>query len=144
MVTLQDRVELVRSESERLQSYLQTLPKDAWDRPSACDPWTVADVVGHLVWWLIFMAMESLVASMVIRRHQKVLLFLGHWMARPSTILFPSGPLLSGASWGTSFWPRLNNGFTGLTTCWQALGRRTGSNPVTTSTVFGRPRSLSL
>ncbi len=49
MVTLQDRVELVRSETERLQGYLQTLAPDAWGRPSACDGWTVADVVAHVV-----------------------------------------------------------------------------------------------
>ena len=48
MVTVQDRVELVQSEAERLQTYLQTLPHDAWIRPSACDLWTVADVVAHL------------------------------------------------------------------------------------------------
>ena len=48
MVTLQDRVELVGSEAERLQVYLQTLPPDAWSRPSACGLWTVADVVAHL------------------------------------------------------------------------------------------------
>jgi len=54
MVTLQDRVELVRSESERLQSYLQTLSPDDWSQPSACDLWTVGDVVGHLVWMADF------------------------------------------------------------------------------------------
>ena len=49
MVTLQDRVGLVRSETERLQGYLQTLAPDAWSRPSACDGWTVADVVAHVI-----------------------------------------------------------------------------------------------
>lgn len=49
MVAVRQSVELVRSETQRLQGYLQTLAPDAWSRPSACDGWTVADVVAHLV-----------------------------------------------------------------------------------------------
>ena len=50
MVTLQDRVKLVKSESDRLKEYLTGLPSDAWSRASACDAWQVRDVVGHLTW----------------------------------------------------------------------------------------------
>src|SRR5262249_12791087 len=44
-------VQLVRSEAERLERYLATLPPEAWTRPSACERWEVRDVVGHLVFW---------------------------------------------------------------------------------------------
>ena len=44
-------VQLVRSESERLEQYLASLPPEAWSRPSACDGWEVRDVVAHLVFW---------------------------------------------------------------------------------------------
>lgn len=50
MVPVQDRVKLIHSESEWLKEYLNSLPPDAWGRPSACDRWTVADVVAHLTW----------------------------------------------------------------------------------------------
>ncbi len=50
MVSVQDRITLVRSEADQLQQYLSDLPNTAWERPSACDLWTVADVVGHLTW----------------------------------------------------------------------------------------------
>ena len=36
--------------SGRLKEYLSSLPPEAWSKPSACDRWTVADVVAHLVW----------------------------------------------------------------------------------------------
>ena len=41
---------MVSSEAGQLQEYLGHLPKTAWQRPSACDRWTVADVVAHLAW----------------------------------------------------------------------------------------------
>jgi len=41
-------VQVLRGEVERLTQYLQTLPPDAWRRPSACALWEVRDVVGHL------------------------------------------------------------------------------------------------
>ena len=50
MVTIQDRLNLVKSESERLKEYLASLPTEAWSRASACDAWQVRDVVGHLTW----------------------------------------------------------------------------------------------
>ncbi len=42
--------QLIIAASERLGRYLQALPRDAWDHLSACQGWTVRDVVGHLVW----------------------------------------------------------------------------------------------
>ena len=50
MVTMLDRVNLVKSESDRLKEYLTGLPSAAWSQASACDLWQVRDVVGHLTW----------------------------------------------------------------------------------------------
>jgi len=50
MVTPQDRVNLVKSESERLKEYLTGLPSEVWSQASACDLWQVRDVVAHLTW----------------------------------------------------------------------------------------------
>ncbi|MBC8279461.1 MAG: maleylpyruvate isomerase N-terminal domain-containing protein [Chloroflexi bacterium] len=49
MQTFEERAKLYKSESERFQEYLKNLPDEAWSRQSACDEWTVADVVAHLV-----------------------------------------------------------------------------------------------
>ena len=49
MTTPGDRVKLIASESGRIKQYLNTLPADAWSRPSACDAWEVRDVVAHLI-----------------------------------------------------------------------------------------------
>ena len=49
MVSPEYCVKLVQSESEQLKQYLDTLPPDAWSRPSACDRWEVRDVVAHLI-----------------------------------------------------------------------------------------------
>lgn len=46
---IEERVQQVRLESERLTAYLQNLPKEAWQQQSACERWTVADVVAHLI-----------------------------------------------------------------------------------------------
>ena len=48
MNSIQDQVNQVRLESERLSQYLQNLPKEAWGQQSACDGWTIADVTAHL------------------------------------------------------------------------------------------------
>ena len=48
MDAIEDRVEQVRLESERLIQYLENLPQEAWGKQSACDGWTVADVAAHL------------------------------------------------------------------------------------------------
>ncbi|MFQ6029880.1 MAG: maleylpyruvate isomerase N-terminal domain-containing protein [Dehalococcoidia bacterium] len=50
MISAEEGVRLIKSESERLSSHFETLPPDAWERPSSCEGWTVADVVAHLVW----------------------------------------------------------------------------------------------
>ena len=48
MVTAGQRVIVLQAEAETFTRYLRSLPADAWDRPSACAGWTVADVVAHL------------------------------------------------------------------------------------------------
>ncbi len=50
MVTANDRVKLIHEQSERLKEYLDALSPEALSHPSACEEWTVADVVGHLAW----------------------------------------------------------------------------------------------
>jgi len=45
------RVELIRSESQRLEEYLNTLPPEALDQPSPCEKWNVGEVIAHLVWF---------------------------------------------------------------------------------------------
>jgi uncharacterized protein (TIGR03083 family) len=47
--SFEERAKLYKSESERFQDYLKNLPPEAWSMQSACDEWTVADVVAHLV-----------------------------------------------------------------------------------------------
>jgi uncharacterized protein (TIGR03083 family) len=46
----QERVKIAVAESARLKAYLCSLPSEAWSQPSACDRWTVQDVVAHLAW----------------------------------------------------------------------------------------------
>jgi Mycothiol maleylpyruvate isomerase N-terminal domain len=29
---------------------LAAVPVESWDAPSACDPWTLRDVAGHVIW----------------------------------------------------------------------------------------------
>ncbi len=48
MATPQQRVNVLQAEAETFKTYLSSLPAEAWDRPSACAGWTVADVVAHL------------------------------------------------------------------------------------------------
>lgn len=48
MDAIKDQVLLIRLESEQLSGYLGTLPEEAWRKESACDRWTVADVVAHI------------------------------------------------------------------------------------------------
>jgi uncharacterized protein (TIGR03083 family) len=49
-VKLQDTVNLIRSESDRIKHYINGLPPDALDRASPCELWDVGDVIGHLIW----------------------------------------------------------------------------------------------
>ena len=44
------QVELIRSESQRLKVYFNTLPPDALKQPSPCEMWNVGEVIAHLVW----------------------------------------------------------------------------------------------
>lgn len=48
MVTPRHRAIVLKAEAEAFKSYLTELPAEAWTQPSACEGWTVADVVAHL------------------------------------------------------------------------------------------------
>ena len=50
MSSQEELVKLMEQETSGLVDYLKTLRADAWNTQSACDLWTVADVVGHLVY----------------------------------------------------------------------------------------------
>ena len=49
MTTAQERAALVSSESARLLGYFRGLSASDWETQSACDAWTNADVVAHLI-----------------------------------------------------------------------------------------------
>ena len=49
MTTSEELSELVRSESARLLEYFQCLSPSDWETQSACDAWSNADVVAHMV-----------------------------------------------------------------------------------------------
>ena len=49
MVSPAERVETLRQEVSDFKQRLAAWPPDAWEQPSACQGWTVADVVAHLV-----------------------------------------------------------------------------------------------
>jgi uncharacterized protein (TIGR03083 family) len=48
MTTPTNRIDLLETEAQALLAYLRSLPRESWERASACEGWTVADVVGHL------------------------------------------------------------------------------------------------
>jgi uncharacterized protein (TIGR03083 family) len=48
MTTPEERVKVLKAENQRLEQYLHTLSQEAWNHPSTCDQWTVADVIAHL------------------------------------------------------------------------------------------------
>ena len=48
MTSPQDRIQLVKSESDRVRQYLSALTSDAWSSPTACEAWQVRDVVAHM------------------------------------------------------------------------------------------------
>ena len=48
MTTLANRIDLLEREACLLLDFLRDLPPDAWATDSACEGWTVADVIGHL------------------------------------------------------------------------------------------------
>src|SRR5215470_4470378 len=48
MTTFDERRAILTAEYQRLEDYLHTLTPEAWEQPSTCDQWTVADVIAHL------------------------------------------------------------------------------------------------
>ena len=48
MTTPEQRVNILKAEAQRLEQYLTRLPDEAWNHPSTCGQWTVADVIAHL------------------------------------------------------------------------------------------------
>ena len=48
MTDTTESIDLLEREARLLLDFLQTLPAKSWDLASACEGWTVADVVGHL------------------------------------------------------------------------------------------------
>ena len=42
--------DVYRRAQDGFDAILATIPPDGWDTPSACEDWTVRDVVGHAVW----------------------------------------------------------------------------------------------
>ncbi|MFQ6029796.1 MAG: maleylpyruvate isomerase family mycothiol-dependent enzyme [Dehalococcoidia bacterium] len=50
MLSVLERFKLVNSEAKALKEYLDGLPLEALNKPSACDRWQGGDVLAHLVW----------------------------------------------------------------------------------------------
>ena len=50
MTNVDERVEILESEYQRLETFLDRLTTEEWKRPSACEGWQVRDVVAHLEW----------------------------------------------------------------------------------------------
>jgi hypothetical protein len=50
MLSNQDMVKLIHTESERFKHYVSTLPPEALERPTPCEDWTIADILAHFVW----------------------------------------------------------------------------------------------
>ena len=48
MTTTSNGIDLLEHEAVQLLDFLQGLPSEAWQTASACEAWTIADVVGHL------------------------------------------------------------------------------------------------
>ena len=48
MTALASHIDLLEREARLLLDFLGDLPQDAWAADSACEGWTVADVIGHL------------------------------------------------------------------------------------------------
>ena len=48
--TSRTHAELIRTESERIMEYFDSLPEEALEKPSPCERWTVGEVIAHLVW----------------------------------------------------------------------------------------------
>ena len=48
MTTTSNGIDLLEREALQLLDFLQRLPKEDWQTASACEAWTIADMVGHL------------------------------------------------------------------------------------------------
>lgn len=48
MITLATRIDLLESEAQTLLDFLKDITQQAWEADSACEGWTIADVIGHL------------------------------------------------------------------------------------------------
>ena len=81
MSTVEERIEILKAEHQRLEHYLHTLSPEDWHHPSTCDQWTVADVLAHLTvhnrrhatWITEALQAESVTPERLPRRsHQRV------------------------------------------------------------------------
>ena len=50
MESPETRVRIAENESGRLKEYLASLSEEDWNKPSACQRWTVRDLVAHMAW----------------------------------------------------------------------------------------------
>ena len=48
MTTTSQSIDLLEHEASLLLDFLRTLPTESWQTASACEGWTIADVIGHL------------------------------------------------------------------------------------------------
>ena len=48
--TSRTQAELIRTESERIMEYFDSLSPEDLEKPSPCERWTVGEVITHLVW----------------------------------------------------------------------------------------------
>ena len=47
--TSRTQAELIRTESERIMEYFDSLSPEDLEKPSPCERWTVGEVIAHLV-----------------------------------------------------------------------------------------------
>ena len=52
MDALKSCVKFIQEESEQLTHYVNGLPPDALNHPSACTRWEVGDVIAHWIWFM--------------------------------------------------------------------------------------------
>jgi uncharacterized protein (TIGR03083 family) len=50
MSTLDTQISAIQFEADSLTSFLTTLAVADWERPSACERWTIWDVASHIIW----------------------------------------------------------------------------------------------
>ena len=49
IATSRTQAELIRTESERIMEYFDSLSPEDLEKPSPCERWTVGEVIAHLV-----------------------------------------------------------------------------------------------